>query len=297
MMFVAQCAALPLDTATTMSPTRPGKVLNWEGGVHGIGFVRGTNSLIAPVPGGGATHELMHSTDWLPTLAGLAGADLSGSGLPLDGVDQWPTIATGIKTTRTMVIHNVPIVAVAVLIPPIKPGAKPGYSTSTCLSAVDNRTGPCHAFGVTGGAIRVGDYKLLVSHPGRAPWEDSSPPGIGQGTPGGRYANGTAVFVPAVPTVIPAPYGNVHDPALGRNFTVYLFNIKADPTESTNLAGTEPSKLAELLEAYNQYATKPDTVLGLSWRYGFQDPDAATVSPVPGEKSCAGPFNAKGGSQ
>ena len=31
----------------------------------------------------------------------------------------------------------------------------------------------------------MGDYKLLVTHTGRAPWEDSSPPGAGQGTPGG----------------------------------------------------------------------------------------------------------------
>ena len=34
---------------------------------------------------------------------------------------------------------------------------------SVCLSAVDNRTGPCHAFGVTGGAVRVGDwYEYIV---------------------------------------------------------------------------------------------------------------------------------------
>jgi hypothetical protein len=50
----------------------------------------------------------------------------------------------------------------------------------------DQCTG-CHAFGVTGGAIRLGDFKLLVTHPGRAPWEDSSPAGIGQGTAGGRF--------------------------------------------------------------------------------------------------------------
>ena len=159
------------------------------------------------------------------------------------------------------------------------------------------RRGRCHAFGVTGGAIRIGDYKLLVSHPGRAPWEDSSPPGIGQGTPGGRYPNGTAIFIPAAPTVTPTSYGNVHDPALNRNFTLYLFNIKTDPTESINIAGSAPNKLAELLDAYNQYATRSDTVMGLSWRYGFQDPDAATVPPGPGQQSCAGPFNAKGGSQ
>jgi len=51
--------------------------------------------------------ELMHTTDWLPTLVGLAGGDVSGSVLPLDGVDQWPTIAKGTPTTRKFIIHNV----------------------------------------------------------------------------------------------------------------------------------------------------------------------------------------------
>ena len=30
-----------------------------EGGVHGIGFVRGTDSSLAPVPAGTVSHELM----------------------------------------------------------------------------------------------------------------------------------------------------------------------------------------------------------------------------------------------
>lgn len=93
------------------------KVLNWEGGVHGIGFVRGTDSSLAPVPAGSVTTELMHTTDWLPTLVNLAGGDISGSALPLDGHDQWPTIAHGKPTTRKFIIHNVPITADPVLLP------------------------------------------------------------------------------------------------------------------------------------------------------------------------------------
>ena len=86
--------------------------------MHGIGFVRGTDSSLAPVPAGSVTTELMHTTDWLPTLVNLAGGDVSGSALPLDGHDQWPTIAHGKPTSRKFIIHNVPITADPVLLPP-----------------------------------------------------------------------------------------------------------------------------------------------------------------------------------
>ena len=252
--------------------------------------MRGTDSTLAPVPPGTVTHDLMHTTDWLPTLVGLAGGTVEGAGgQHVDGVDQWPTISKGTPTTRKFIIHNVPITADPVLLPPGEDGKAGGFTTSVCLSAVDNRTGPCHAFGVTGGAIRVGDFKLLVSHPTRAPWEDSSPAGIGQGTPGGRFPNRTNVFTPATPPTDVQPFGNVYDEHLKRNISVYLFNIKQDPTESNNLANTSTAKLKELLDFYNDYAAANDTVMGLSWRYGFQDTKASgTVPPTPDGQRCTG---------
>ncbi len=117
---------------------------------------------------------------------------------------------------------------------------------------------------MTGGAIRLGDFKLLVTNPGRAPWESSSPEGTGthththththtfmqsmipsvscrchpialhcvlvtgQGTPGGRYPNGTSVFDGAatgLSSPCPQPVGEVYDNHLKRNITVWLFNI------------------------------------------------------------------------
>ena len=159
------CCLLPAGSCARDWAPGGCKVLNWEGGVHGIGFVRGTDSSLAPVPAGSVTHELMHTTDWLPTLCGLAGAAdaVQASALPLDGVDQWPTISKGAATTRKFIVHNLPITADPVALTPGPDGKGGGFSTSVCLSAVDNRTGPCHGFGMTGGAIRVGDYKLLVS--------------------------------------------------------------------------------------------------------------------------------------
>lgn len=268
--------------------------------MHGIGFVRGTDSSLAPVPAGSVTHELMHTTDWLPTLVALGGGDVSGSALPLDGVDQWKTIATGAPTARKFIIHNVPITARPIAISVTKKNVtKQSYTTSVCLSAVDNRTGLCHAFGVTGGAIRVGDFKLLVSSPVHAPWEDSSPPGIGQGLPGGGHG-----FTPdpvAFPLLHkpPQPVGNVFDAHLKRNVSIYVFNIRKDPQETINLANDSAfaAKTKELLDFYNNYAAKSDTVMGLSWRYGFQDPHANTVPLTPGAQRCTGAFNANGGSE
>ena len=144
----------------------------------------------------------MHSTDWLPTLAHLANlgsdesaprialvsappaADGSEAGsamlrpggqtvlravaggigtLPLDGYDQWESIASGgvIATTREILAHNVPAKARAVLID----DESHSYGTSTCIDTVDadGRLTPsaCHGFGIVGGAIRKGPHKLV----------------------------------------------------------------------------------------------------------------------------------------
>jgi hypothetical protein len=79
---------------------------------------------------------------------------------------------------------------------------------------------------------------------------------------------------------------------------VYLFNIRQDPIEAINLANSSAfkDKLKELLDFYNDYASKPDTVMGLSWRYGFQDKHAGTVPPPNETTRCTGAFNANGGS-
>jgi len=103
----------PLGSANNF-PLRGHKATAWEGGVHGVAFVRGTDSEVAPLNPerkGSVSGALMHSTDWLPTLSGLAtGARFTTEiwQLPLDGVDQWGVIANGNRTERTSVVHNCP---------------------------------------------------------------------------------------------------------------------------------------------------------------------------------------------
>jgi len=257
-------------------------VLNWEGGIKAVGFVRGTDSATAPVPPGTITNQLMHSTDWLPTLCRLAGTEPSGT-LPLDGVDQWDVIASSATTKRQFIFHNVPVRSTPT---PVTVNGKTSYTTSTCMSGVDPRTGTCHGFGLTGAAMRKGPYKLLITHDGPAPWGDSTPPSTPQYTPGGRFPNGSRAFTPVTNDTIPEPY----------NGTYFVFNINEDPTETHNLAGSDPSLLAELLDDYNEYAKT--AVMDLSWRWGYDhgDPDrgnnppcdSADVAFAPG--TCTGPF-------
>ena len=280
-------------------PLRGTKVYNWEGGIKAVGFVRGTNNPdLKPIPAKTSSMALMHSTDWFLTLVeGLAGIeDVYGENydgdhdsdgefakitelkpsrsarrattqsripLPLDGFDQWNVLTGQEDANRTTIFHQVPVVAQPVDTGAVNPKSnKTIWTTSMCMHNVDNRTYQCSPFGVTGGALRHGDYKLLITYPGPAPWGDtSSIYNAVQFLPGGRYANGSNIFVPLTPDVKPIPYLDQY----------FLFDISNDPTESYNLAESMPNKFHELIEIYQDYATN-SAQPALDWRWGFTDP-------------------------
>jgi arylsulfatase I/J len=82
------------------TPLRDGKGTLYEGGTRVAALVNWPGH-IAP----GTAPGVMHVVDMLPTLAGLAGASL-GHSKRLDGVDMWPTLATG-QAGRDEVVYNV----------------------------------------------------------------------------------------------------------------------------------------------------------------------------------------------
>jgi len=111
-------------------PLRGNKATLWEGGTRAAAFVHG--KMLAGA--GGDLRELIHVTDWLPTLYRAAGGDPSKLG-GLDGFDQWDTLTKGKASARVEMLYN---------IDPLP----------------DMSNGP-------GGAIRVGPFKLIRGDPGR----------------------------------------------------------------------------------------------------------------------------------
>eukprot|EP01060_Flectonema_neradi_P036748 TRINITY_DN716_c0_g1_i1.p1 TRINITY_DN716_c0_g1~~TRINITY_DN716_c0_g1_i1.p1 ORF type:complete len:628 (+),score=143.83 TRINITY_DN716_c0_g1_i1:42-1925(+) len=239
-------------------PLRGMKVLDWEGGIRGVSFVRGTDSDLQPVPAGEIRNQLMHSTDWLPTLVeGIAGGSTSKT-MPLDGHNQWTSITTNAATNRTMIIHNLP-----------SKTAWTNGSTTTCVANAfpDSIKGGCPNFGITGGAIRVGDLKLLKE--GVKGESSNNPVGTPQYRPKG--------FTPT----------DHNDTTAQPINGWWLFNISSDPWESINLAETQKDDLDRLVKIWDSIATAPDTVADLSWSWGIVDPMAGHH---PNGSHCMGPF-------
>ena len=50
--------------------------------------------------------DLMHLADWLPTLYGRGGGDISKL-TGIDGYDMWPTLSEGKQSPRGELVHNI----------------------------------------------------------------------------------------------------------------------------------------------------------------------------------------------
>lgn len=128
----------------------------------------------------------IHMVDWFPTLVNLAGGSLTQP-LPLDGRDAWPAITRGASSPHEYILHNIT---------------------------------------TTGGAVRAGDWKLVVN--GQIPDGEEG----GAETPERAEAKRKALADPVVE----------------------LFNLKDDPYEKTNLAAQHPAMVARLRAQLDIYA-------------------------------------------
>ena len=91
-------STIPADNG----PYRDGKGSLYEGGTRVVALANWPGRIAA----GTVVNQPIHVVDVFPTLAGLAGAPLTG-GKPLDGVDVWPAIAAGKPSPRTEVVYDI----------------------------------------------------------------------------------------------------------------------------------------------------------------------------------------------
>jgi arylsulfatase A-like enzyme len=144
----------------------------------------------------------LHIVDWYPTLLKLAGVSLKQT-LVLDGRDAWAAITRGGPSPHDAILLN---------------------------------TTP------QAGAIRVGEWKLIVRAPGSEPRDD----------------------VQAVE--------GVARPSESELSTVELFNIAEDPYEQHDLASSRPEKVTELRGRYDSLARQAVPPRSAPKAPGFQSP-------------------------
>ncbi|XP_032663859.1 arylsulfatase B isoform X1 [Odontomachus brunneus] len=214
-------------------PLRGVKNTLWEGGVRGTGLVW-SPKLVRP---GRVSRQLLHITDWLPTLITAAGGNPSN--LSIDGMDLWNALSDDTDSPRDSVLHNIDDI-----------------------------------YGVS--AITVGDWKLIQGSTYNGVWDGWYGPsgrewvydvgGVINSEAGRAIASiGLGITAEKVRTLrenamIKCPPRNDSLPICKPLQEPCLFNVYQDPCEDNNLVKQFPTimrKLQDELKRFNSTAIYP----------------------------------------
>ncbi|RLU15878.1 hypothetical protein DMN91_011634 [Ooceraea biroi] len=214
-------------------PLRGVKNTLWEGGVRAAGLVWSPRL----VRSGRVSRQMIHITDWLPTLITAAGGDPSN--LTIDGMDLWNALSEDTESPRTSILHNIDDI-----------------------------------YGVS--AVTVGDWKLIQGSTYNGTWDGWYGPsgrewvydvdGVISSTTGHAVATvGLSITAEMVRllrenAMIKCPPRNDSLPICAPLQEPCLFNIYQDPCEDNNLARQFPTiirKLQDELRKFNSTAIPP----------------------------------------
>jgi len=195
-------------------PLRGGKYSYWEGGIRSSSFIHSPM-----LPGGVINQELLHVTDWLPTLGHLAACGVepndqcTGPDMgDIDGVNQWNAIVGAGKSNRTEFLVN------------IDPKAK-------------------------NSALRWGPWKLYHGNPGKGDWVP--PPRVSEHRYNQQFTHGLRDR-----NKFETDQEYVFSEGLYNPDTIMLFDVEADPAETDEVSKDNPDVVNAMLERLVYYESR-----------------------------------------
>lgn len=209
-------------------PLRGAKYTLWEGGIRAAAFL--WSPLLKKSPR--ASDQMMHITDWLPTLYSAAGGNARDLG-SIDGIDNWHQLSDDLPSKRSEIVLNV--------------------------DPIENSS-----------AIRHGDYKLFLGvtqnglYDQRIPVPGGSRPYNDLDSLMERSRVASVLkrfhhtkrfkFFPQWRRTATVNCGPENKTNFVGGHPPYLFDIRNDPCELNNLAQTRPKLVQVLKQKLDYYA-------------------------------------------